>query len=249
MLYEDVPPDAWDYGAVKSPKTKPLDLGEIPGVLPFEGVRNPSGRSTMSHRVFFTIRTPRDEWCRRVAIAECAAEWGVMMEAQMSPNLWHLTPQPFTVQYRSWEGPFRQHTLDNLITFRSGQRRALFVRNKTSLLRVSTQLEITDIRRDVLKGGHADEMLVICADQYHRRRLANVHRQYIDMLAPDHEADAKVLAYAHSNRRLLRVSDLLDCEGLNPARVMAACNRLVAHKKLKADMNAVFCEHSQVAVA
>jgi hypothetical protein len=115
--------DSWPYSPVKRPRASAIDLDEIWGVLPFDGVRNPSARSSTSHKVFLTYRTPGNDGRPKVGIAESAAEAAVGLEAVMSPTTYHVPFQPFQVHFRDENGVMGSYTHDLLITFRNGRRR------------------------------------------------------------------------------------------------------------------------------
>lgn len=57
----------------------------------------------------------------------------VGLEAHLSPELYHLEVQLPPIEYRGRNGRLRKHSFDLRITFRDQFRRAVFVRNGTSL--------------------------------------------------------------------------------------------------------------------
>ena len=110
--------DTWNYSLPKLPRASAISLSEIPGVLPFGGVRNPSARSNTSHKVFLTYRTPANDWAPKVGIAESAAEMAVGLQAVMSPNTFDVAFQPRAVEYRGEERPHIERlfwTLENIV--------------------------------------------------------------------------------------------------------------------------------------
>ena len=129
----------------KLPRASAISLADIGNVIPFDGVRNPSGHSSTSHKVFLTYRTLANDWKPKVGIAESAAEAACGLEAVMSPNTWDVAFQPLTVQYRDEDGVDHRYTHDLLITLRDGHRRLVFVRNGRSLENPRTWRQIRAI--------------------------------------------------------------------------------------------------------
>ncbi len=64
--------------------------------------------------------------------------------------------------------------------------------------------------------------------------------------APDPIADRQVLDAIHNLKTLWRMSDLQRHLGLVPARIFRSCLRLIAKRKLGADLNAVISHHSRI---
>jgi hypothetical protein len=159
--------DCWNHSPAKLPRATPIELGEIWGVLPFDGVRNPSARSSTSHKVFLTYRTPANDWRPKVGIAESAAEAAVGLEAIMSPTTHDVSFQPLEVRFRDEDGAMRSYTHDLLITFRNGHRRLVFVRNEESLKKPRTERQIRAIVAATPKRA-ADDMIVVNANDYTR---------------------------------------------------------------------------------
>jgi hypothetical protein len=169
--------DAWNYSIPKLPRARAIDLAGIPGVLPFDGVRNPSGRSSTSQKVLLTYRTLANDWRPKVGFAESTAEAAVGFEAVMSPMTYDLSFQPLEIHFRDDEGVMRSYTHDILITFRNGHRRLVFVRNEESLKKPRTARQIRAIAAATPKRA-ADDMIVVNANDYTRQRRENLMRMH-----------------------------------------------------------------------
>jgi hypothetical protein len=240
--------DAWPYSPSKLPRASPIELDEIWGVLPFDGVRNPSARSSSSHKLFLTYRTPANDWRPKVGIAESAAEAAVALEAVMSPATFDVSFQPLQVRFRDEDGAMRSYTHDLLITFRNGHRRLVFVRNAESLGKPRTAREIRAIVAATPKHA-ADDMIVVDANAYTRQRRDNLMRMHHFVFHPDDEADAALLATARSLTSFYYMKDLFPHAPLSQPRAFAACNRLVARGALRANLDHVLWENSHLQVA
>lgn len=240
--------DSWQYSPPKLPKASKIELPEIDGVLPFDGVRNPSARSSASHKVHITYKTAANAWQPKVGIGESAAEIAVAHEALVCPSLYDLHFQPMTVHFRDEEGVSRQYTHDVLLTFRNGRRRLVFVRNKASLSKPRTVREIEAIRAATPRTA-ANDMIVVNADDYSRQRRENLFRMHHFVFSPDAEADDIVWHTARRLRTLWFMHDLFPHVPIDRKRVFAACYRLVAQRKLHANLDQVLWEHSRIKVS
>lgn len=240
--------DSWNHSLPKLPRDSTIHLGHIPGVQPFSGSRNPSGRSSSSHKVFFPYRTPSNDWKPKVGIAESAAEMATGLEAVMSPNIYDVAFQPFSTQYRDEDGKTRSYTHDILITFRNGYRRLIFVRNEASLTKPRTQRQIEAVVASTPRGV-ADDMIVVNANDYTRQRRENLIRMHYFVFHPDAEADEAVQESARSLRSFYYMKDLFPHVPVAQPRAFAACYRLIAKGALRANLDHVLWEHSRIEVA
>jgi len=120
--------DSWNYSPAKLPRQSKISLGQIHGVLPFDGVRNPGFRSSSSHRVWMTFRTVANDFRPEVGIAESAAEAAAAHELLLSPDLYDLQFQPLSVKFRDEWNKRRTYTHDMLATFVDGRRVLAFNR-------------------------------------------------------------------------------------------------------------------------
>ena len=239
--------DSWNYSVPKLPRASAISLGDIGNVIPFDGVRNPSGRSSTSHKVFLTYRTLANDWKPKVGIAESAAEAACGLEAVMSPNTWDVAFQPVTVQYRDDDGVDRGYTHDLLITLRDGHRRLVFVRNGRSLENPRTWRQIRAIIAATPKRV-ADDMVVVNADKYTRQRRDNLMRMHHYVFHPDPEADEALLEAARSLKSLYYMKDLFPHVPVTQPRAFAACHRLIARGDLRASLDNVLWENSRIEV-
>ena len=247
MLEEYIDHDAWNYEIPKLPKASAINLDQITGVLPFDGVRNPGFRSATSHRIWLTYKTPANDWQPKVGICESGAEAAVAYEAFLDEDLYDIRFQPFSVEYE-FEGAPRSYNHDLLVTLVNGHRRLVFVRNGESLSKPKTWREIEKIAA-ATPANAADDMIVVCADDYSRQRRENLFRMQEMVQDVDSDADETVLHAARNLRTLWFMEDLFPHVALPQRRVYRACYRLIARKKLIANMDHVIHEKSRVQVA
>jgi hypothetical protein len=59
QIYEH---DEWNYSPAKLPPQSKIELGDIEGIEPFDGVRNPGFRSSVAHRFWFSYQTAANNW-------------------------------------------------------------------------------------------------------------------------------------------------------------------------------------------
>lgn len=242
--------DSWNYSPPKLPKASKIVLPGIHGVLPFDGVRNPGSRSAVSHHVWFTYRTAANQWKPKVGITESAAEFAVGLEGLLDPETYDIRFQPYMVGYYSEEEKRNvPYTHDFLITLRNGHRRLVFVRYRASLNKEKAWRHIDQIGAATLKKKIADDMIVCDADTYTRQRRENLFRMWKLSENPDPEADEQVLEAAQHCRTLWFMRDLFPVVCLPQSRVFKACYRLIAQKKLQADLDNVIWEYSRIWVA
>lgn len=240
--------DTWNYGPQKLPRASAISLTELEGILPFDGVRNPSSRSSTSHKVFFPYRTPANNWVPKIGIAECAAEAAASFEALISPKIYDLALQPLTVPFRDEDGVKRNYTHDLLVTFQNGYRRLIFVRNEESLKKPRTQRQIRAIAAATPKKV-CDDMIVVNANDYTRQRRENLMRMHHFVFHPDEEADEALLETARSVRSFFYMKDLFPHAPVSTPRAFASCYRLIARGALRANLDHVLWENSRVEMA
>ncbi|MFC3061042.1 hypothetical protein [Paenirhodobacter populi] len=238
--------DEWAYGQPKLKSAGKIELRPIPGVLPFTGVRNPLTTSSVSQKVTFKYRTGANNWQPKVGLAESLAELAVAHEALINPDIHDVEFQPLQFYYQRPDGSTHLHTIDLRITFRSGLRCLMFVRNSESLTKSSVKEEIRAIWR-AAPAHEAHKFVVIDADAYSRARRDNLRRMHQAVaFEPDPEADTIVMTAATNLVTLWRVSDLFRTIDLSSGRIFRACLRLVACGLLQADMDAVICDRSRI---
>ena len=247
MLEAEMSHDTWNTSIPKLPKASKITLPEINGVLPFDGVRNPSSRSASSQKIFMTYRTEANGWKPKVGIGESDAEIAVALQALISSELYDLKFQPETVYYTDEDGRSRPYTHDLLLTFRNEHRRMVFVRNEASLNKPNTDRHIAAIVAATPKTS-AHDMIVINASDFSRQRRENLFRMHMFAANPDSEADEIVLQVAENTKTIRLMKDLFPKASLSQSRVFASCHRLVARGKLWANLDNVFWEHSRIEV-
>lgn len=239
--------DTWDPSIPKLPKASKIELDPIFGVLPFDGVRNPSARSASSHKVFMTYATEANNWQPKVGIGESGAEIAVALQAMISPDLYDLQFQPETVHYKDEDRVKRSYTHDILITFRNNHRRLVFVRNDNSLSKPKTERQIAAITAATSKQS-AHDLIVVNASDFSRQRRENLFRMHTLVCNPDPEADELVFDAATRLKTLWQMKDLFLYAPLAQWRTFQACYRLVARGQLFTNLDNVFWEHSRISV-
>ncbi|WP_417809577.1 hypothetical protein [Thioclava sp.] len=247
MSTELVEHDTWNYSPPKLPKASVVRLNHIHGVLPFDGVRNPGFRSSTSHRIWLPYQTAANDWQPKVGICESAAEAAVAIDALISPQTYDVKFQPFSVAFE-YEGKQREYTHDLLITHRSGRRDLVFVRNGTSLSKPKTRREIEAIIRATPPQA-ADNLLIVSSDDYSRQRRENLFRMHQFLQEEDVEAENHVLSIAKASKSLWQMKDIIRSSQIPKPRAFRACYRLIARKKLIANLDHVILETSRVQVA
>ncbi|MBK4214713.1 hypothetical protein JJJ17_02110 [Paracoccus caeni] len=243
----DIEHDSWAPGIPQHTTAGKIELGAIHGVLPFNGRRNPITPSSISHKVSFTYRTAANSWRLRVGFAESGAEYAAGLQALIATTIHDVEFQPVEITYLCpMTSRTRQHTIDIRLTFRSGLRRLLFVRNRHSLTKPQTEAEIATIR-SAAQESHGHELHVVDADAFSRPRRDNLRRMYWYIIEePDPVTDEIVLDTAQHLHTLWLISDLQKAIALPRGRVMKSCLRLIGRRQLQADPDAVICEHSRI---
>lgn len=238
--------DSWAYNLPKTRTAGKITVGDIPGVLPFSGVRNPLTTSSTSQKVALTYRTAANNFVPKVGAAESLAEAAVAHEALSSGKFYDVEFQPVRFQYKHPDGGVHWHTIDLRLTLRNGLACFVFVRNATSLSKPQTIAEITAIRQAAPRA-EAHKFIVIDADGYNRARRDNLRRMHhFTCFEPDPSADALVQAAAYDLKTLWRVSDLFNVIDLPNGVIMKSCLRLIARGALKANMNTVIGANSRL---
>ncbi len=244
--FMDIDHDTWNYGQPRLRSAGRITLPDIHGVLPFAGVRNPITASNTSFKVSLTYKTEANGWQPRVGLVESGAELAVGEDVLTTPGIFDVEFQPVRFPYRHPSGRTAWHTIDLRITFRSGRKRLVFVRNRDSLQKPWVQEEIDAIAKAV-PSHEAHEFVVVDGDAYsrpHRENLRRMHR--LVAFEPDPVSDQLVETAIDDLKTLWRMSDLARHIDLQPSRIFASCLRLIAAKKLGANMDAVICQHSRI---
>ena len=245
LMSEELDHDTWLYGPPKAPRASELKFKPLRDVLPFDGVRNPTSRSSISHRIAFTYHTAANNYRPRLGLAESAAEEAVAYEALLSPNLYDLRMQPVTITYDHPDGGKRKHTFDLGLVHVSGHQRLVFVRNGHSLAKPEVQREIAAIQAAIPKSV-AHDMIVVNADTYTRQRRENLHRMYRASRAPDPGADEMVLDVVSQLPGQVLLRDLVRKVDLPSPRVMQTVWRLLGQRRIAANLDHVISLQSLV---
>jgi hypothetical protein len=240
--------DSWYYGILKLAGVSRIKLENVPNLIPFDGKRNPSGRSTTSNKVFFPYCTAANDWHPKIGMAESAAEAAVGLQAVMSKATYDVEFQPLTVQYEDEHGDPRPHTYDLRLTFNTGHRRLVFVRYEESLKLPVTARDIKAIIAGTPRNA-ADDVMIVNASDYTRQRRDNIMRMYYFESQPDDEADEVVLQVARMGRTFYYMKDLFSQAPISQPRAFAACHRLVGRGMLRANLDNVLWEHSHLELA
>jgi hypothetical protein len=240
-------PLEWDTSTGKQKKLPALKVNPIHGVLPYDGYRNPLTRSSSASRVSMTFATPATKGQRKVYHFDGQREMAVGIEAMLSPELYGLEVQLPPIFYPYGRKKPNEHSFDLRITFRDGFRRAVFVRNGTSLARQKTQDEIAAIIA-ATPASFADDIIVVNGDHYTRAYRDNLLRILGATEAADEDADRHVLDRARSGQYWLMRELLAQCD-VAWGRASDAVLRLVGQGAIKANWHAVICEYSRIWVA
>lgn len=245
MIEMTIEHDTWNYSPPKLPPKSKIELDPIYGIIPFDGERNPSGRSAIAHKVFFTYKTEANNWKPKTAIAESAAEMAATLEALISPDTYDIKLQPLTVYYLNEHNKRVSYTHDLLITRKNGYRQLVFVRHDQSLSKPSTWRAIKAICK-ATSATAADELVIANANDYPRQRRENLIRLHHFVMQPDPQADDVLLQTVHKLKSIRLMEDLLMAASLPRSRAFAACYRLIAQGHIVANMNNVIWEKSHI---
>lgn len=238
--------DMWDPTPVSHPVQPALVVGAIPGVLPFDGVRNPLTRSNRAKRVSMTLATPATRGQRKVYHFESEAEATVALDAMLSPELHGIEVQLQPIMYLSPNGRWTPHHFDLRLTFRDGYRLAVFVRNGSSLATPDVQQEIKALFAAVPRD-FADRAIVVNGDDYTRAYRENLRLIWDSFAKPDSddESERHVLDIARKTDFRLAAQLMAACD-LPRGAVWNAVLRLIGHKVIGANLQAVITPHSRV---
>jgi hypothetical protein len=239
-------PKDWDPSPPRLARQDALELGAIPGVMPVVAARNPTARSSVSHKITTTFATPMDGYKRRLYHFESGLEYAVAIEAMLSGTCHGLEVQLPAIRYL-WRGKWKDHHFDLRITRTDGRRIAVFVRHDASLARVSTQTEIDALFRQIPQG-FCDEAVVIGSSHYSRVLQENLRRIWEATEAPDPESDHVVLRIAE-DARYWDVEGLIGQCGIPRARAWRATLRLIGARRLNADWHAMIDYPSRIKLA
>ncbi|PHP28701.1 hypothetical protein [Limimaricola cinnabarinus] len=236
--------DEWAYSPPKYKRQTVITLGPVEGVLPFAGVRSPLSTSSSSHRVTLTYCVPANDNKPRIGKCESAAELAVAQEALMDPRLYDLEFQPCRVSFL-FDGTKHDHTYDLRLTMVCGERRLVFVRNRTSLQRPKEQAKLRALVAATPESeGH--RVLVVDADSYSRPRRDNLHRMKIAFDQVEPEVDEIVLETAARLRTLWLLRDLIAAVDFEPCVAFQSILRLIGRRQLHTNLDHVISYYSRI---
>ncbi|MEM1361260.1 MAG: hypothetical protein AAGF94_06025 [Pseudomonadota bacterium] len=238
--------DEWAHCQPKTRTAGKVEIGNVFGVLPFDGVRNPLTTSSHSQKIAFKYKTEANEWRPKIGLAESGAELAVSHELLLLPKTFNVEFQPVCFPFINSLGLKRDHTIDIRLTLKSGMRVFIFVRNANSLKKRETWADIAAIR-DAVPQSEAHKFMIVDASAFGRPRRDNLRRiHFSSMFEADPEADAETLWVAKKIKTLWRISDLFDYSELLAGRIYKSCLRLIGRGALQADKNAVIGPHSRI---
>ena len=244
--FDAIDHEATQYALPKLRSAGKVKFGDIHGVLPFTGLRNPISVSSTSYKVSFQYKTAANNWMPRLGLVESGGELAVAEEMLVSPKLHDLEFQPIEIRFRHPDGAMRTHYPDLRQTLKSGRKRLIFVRNASSLNKQITKDEIAAIVAATPKH-EAHEFVVVDADSYSRPRRENLRRMHrLLAFQPDPEADEIVYDAVKRCRTLWTLSSLFPFMALSQARIFQSTLRLIALGRLVANMDAVISHHSRI---
>ncbi|PHP28687.1 hypothetical protein [Limimaricola cinnabarinus] len=236
--------DEWRYSPLKYKRQTAIQLGQVRGVLPYTGVRNPLSASHSSHKVMLTYRVPANDNQPKIGLCDSAAELAVAHDLLMHRDTYDLEFQPCTVKFK-FDGALESHTYDFRLTLTSGERRLIYVRYRESLKRPRTKAQLLAIvAATPASEGH--RVLVVDADSYSRPRRDNLRRMRIALDHPDDWADEVVFDAACHQRNLWLMRDLIAAIDLEPWRSFQSILRLIGRGQIKANLDQVVGYHSRI---
>lgn len=237
-------PLEWDTASPKLPKQPPLVIGEIRGVLPYSGHRNPMSLSSVAKRISMTIATRATKGQPKLYHFESAAEMATALDCLRSPRLFGLEVQLPPFPYKLPSGRWQDHYIDEVITFDDGFRRAVFVRNEESLKKPKTREEIAAIR-EALPLEIADDMVVVNGNQYTKVWRDNLRRVWKALQRPDPDVDSYVLDRVNNSNFWLLRELIANCD-LPKSEVYQSTLRLIGRDQIKANWRCVFDYTSRI---
>ncbi|MCV2893728.1 hypothetical protein [Lentibacter sp. XHP0401] len=226
-------------------KQPALTVPPIHGVRPYSGFRNPLTRSEVARRVSTTFRTRATKGSPEVYHFESLAEYATALDVLLDPKVYGIEVQLAPVMYRCrYTEEWLPHHFDMRITFEDGLRRAVFVRNATSLAKPETKAEIEDIFA-AIPCDFADEAIVVNGDLYTRAYRDNLFRVHEAFQISDNDAD-KAIERAAFSTSFWSLKDLIRNSGLPSPRGFDAALRMIGRGDLAADWYSVIWIHSRV---
>ncbi|WP_322889918.1 MULTISPECIES: hypothetical protein [unclassified Yoonia] len=234
-----------EFGRSPTGKQPALKIPEIFGVRPYSGHRNPLTRSQIARRVSTTFALRATSCIPEVYHFESLAEYATTLDVLLDPTVYGIEVQLPPVMYRcGTRTKLRAHHFDLRITFEDGLRRAVFVRNGSSLKKRKTQDEI-DAIFDAIPEDFADEAVVVNGDQYTRQYRDNLFRVYEACQTTDIEAD-EAIEKAAFTKNYWFLKDLIQHTNLPSPRAFGAALRMMGRGGIAVDWYSVIWMHSRV---
>lgn len=242
-------PIDWDPTPEGTKKLPALVVPPIPGVLPFEGAHNPLTRSNTARRVSMVIPTPATKGVPQVYHFDGEREMAVALEALLSPSLFRLEVQLPKIYFdfpkgkhkrKNWPG----HHFDLRLTFSDGHKRAVYVKNGTSLATRKTQDEITAIC-EATPQSFADDVIIVNGDHYTMAYRDNLRRLFY-LNGKTNTAADRLVENVACNANYWYVSDLTRQCDLAPRDAWQSVMRLIGQRVLGANWYNVINVHSKV---
>lgn len=234
-------------------KRKPvLEIGPIPGVLPFTGKHNPLSRSHVSYKSGLIIRTAADNYAPRVALNDSEAEEALKIDALLQPNVYDVECQPVRIFLpRKPDSKHRRsHTYDVRVTLldpETGElwRKLIYVRNKVSLRSPKSVPRIAEIVRHT-PATLCDEIVVVSDAQYSRNYRDNNRRIRLCHISPSPDADQAVMELVNATKGSTRIENIVAQSGLQEAMAWQAIMRMIGAGKIGAERDAVIDYPSEI---
>lgn len=237
-------PQDWDTSLGEQEKQPALQVGPVHGVLPYDGYHNPLTRSSTTQRISMTIGTPATQGRPKIYHFDGGREMAVALEALLSPELYALEVQLPPVRFLGLNGKPSYHSFDLRITFRDRYRRAVFVRNGTSLKKRRTQDEISAIFA-ATPETFADDKIVVNGDDYTQGYRDNLLRIWSATEDQNPRLDAYILDRARATSFWLTKDLISQCDLLE-GDAMEGILRLIGQGYLGTNRHACICKHSRI---
>lgn len=239
----------WDPSPVKQKKLPALEVPPIVGVLPFNGAHNPLTRSNTARRVSMAIPTPATNGVPQLFHFDGEREMAVALEALLSPDLFRLEVQLPKIFFedpkkKNFQRKYSGHFFDLRLTFSDGYRRAVYVKNGTSLAKTCTQEEIGAIF-EATPPSFADDLIVVNGDHYTQAYRDNLRRIFHISQSLNRASDRHVEEVARRGGYWY-ISDLTAMCHVEPVLAWRSVMRLIGQRVLITDWYSVINTHSRV---
>ncbi|WP_133240375.1 hypothetical protein [Pararhodobacter oceanensis] len=215
-----------------------IQIGPIPGVIPFDGLRNPLSRSDKAYKSGMLIRTKANGFMPSVALNDSEAEEAVKIEALLQPNVYDVKCQPYKVKLPGEKTRAKSHCFDVGIRLECGTYKLVYVRGEVSLQSRTTNTEIAEIVRRTPKDA-ADEIVVISDLSFSRVYRDNNRRIMMCHLMPDADADQAVVELTRHAAKRVRLENIVHESGLPESTAWQAIMRMIGAGRIGTERDAV----------